>query len=79
MTPEELANAPDPDASLWTVEEVRRYLRVSRSWVYGAAARGEIPSLRIGGLLRFDPDAVRAWAHRAPSAPIPLPRPRGAR
>jgi excisionase family DNA binding protein len=76
MTPEELANAPAMDEALWTVEEVRAYLRVSRSWVYGAAARGELPSLRIGGLLRFAPDTVRAWARRGPTALIPLPRPR---
>jgi excisionase family DNA binding protein len=76
MTPEELANAPGPDDALWTVEEVRGYLRVSRSWVYGAAARGELPSLRIGGLLRFDPQVVRAWARAEPGTVLQLPRAR---
>ncbi|MGA7124091.1 MAG: helix-turn-helix domain-containing protein [Polyangiaceae bacterium] len=51
---------PSPDV-LWTVDDVARYLRVSRSWVYHRAEGGELPCLRIGGLLRFDPDAVRAF------------------
>ena len=39
-----------------------RYLQASRSWVYQKAEAGIIPCLRIGGLLRFEPDAVRAFA-----------------
>ncbi len=48
--------------SLWTVAEVAAYLRVSRSWVYHRAAAGLLPCLRIGALLRFEPDAIRAYA-----------------
>lgn len=47
---------------LWTWREVADYLRASRSWVYKAAEAGTLPSLRIGGLLRFDPAAVKAFA-----------------
>jgi predicted DNA-binding transcriptional regulator AlpA len=57
-----------PEA-LWTVQDVVSFLRVSRSWVYGKALSGELPSLRIGGLLRFDPGAIRAWA-LGPSARV---------
>jgi antitoxin HigA-1 len=35
---------------------------VSRSWVYHRAEAGLLPHLRVGGLLRFDPDVVRAFA-----------------
>jgi len=48
--------------TLWDVRDVARYLKASVSWVYKAAERGELPSLRVGGLLRFDPGAVRAFA-----------------
>lgn len=50
------------DETLWTAREVARYLRASRSWVYQKAEGGTLPSLHIGGLLRFDPVQVRAFA-----------------
>jgi excisionase family DNA binding protein len=46
---------------LITVKELMRLLGVSRSWVYDAAARGIIPSIRVGSMLRFDMSAIRAW------------------
>ena len=49
-------------SSLWTVAEVGAYLRVSRSWVYHRAAAGLLPCLRVGALVRFDPDTIRAYA-----------------
>lgn len=47
---------------LWDVRDVAGYYKVSRSWVYQQAESGVLPCLRIGGLLRFDPVAVRAFA-----------------
>jgi len=47
---------------LWTWREVATALKVSRSWVYAKAESGVLPSLRIAGLLRFDPIAVRRFA-----------------
>ena len=47
---------------LWAAADVANYLRVSRSWVYQRAEAGELPCLRMGGLLRFDPETVRAYA-----------------
>jgi excisionase family DNA binding protein len=52
---------------LWTWREVARALKVSRSWVYAKAERGELPSLRVGGLLRFDPSEVRRFATSLPT------------
>lgn len=46
---------------LITVKELMRLLGVSRSWVYDAAARGIIPSIRVGSMLRFDMCAIRGW------------------
>ena len=48
--------------SLWTVADVATYLRVSRSWVYHRSAAGMLPCLRVGALLRFEPDVIRAYA-----------------
>ena len=61
MGPSELENGASPD-TLWDANDVARYLRASRSWVYQKAEAGLLPYLRIGGLLRFDPVAIRAWA-----------------
>jgi excisionase family DNA binding protein len=41
-----------------------RYLGTSRSWVYDAAKRGDIPSIRLGnpaGPLRFVEADIEAW------------------
>jgi excisionase family DNA binding protein len=60
--------------SLWTPKDVAEYLRASRSWVYQRAEAGDLPCLRLGGLLRFDPEAIRAWVkgreHGATVTPI---------
>lgn len=48
--------------ALWNVRDVATYLKASRSWVYQKAESGELPSLRICGLLRFDPNTIRDWA-----------------
>jgi excisionase family DNA binding protein len=50
------------DHQLWNTNDVARYLRVSRSWVYHRAEAGLLPLRRVGGLLRFDPAAIRAFA-----------------
>ncbi len=47
---------------LWTTKEVAAFLRVSRSWVYHQAEAGLIPCMRVGSLLRYDPDAIRRFA-----------------
>ncbi|TMB31807.1 MAG: helix-turn-helix domain-containing protein [Deltaproteobacteria bacterium] len=48
--------------TLWDARDVARYLKASVSWVYKAAERRELPCIRVGGLLRFDPGAVRVFA-----------------
>lgn len=47
---------------LWDANDVARYLKVSRSWVYQRAESGLLRCVRIGGLLRFDQDTVRTFA-----------------
>lgn len=63
-------SAIEPEA-LWDACDVARYLKASRSWVYQKAEAGLLPSLRIGGLLRFDPPTIRAFARgELPSARV---------
>jgi excisionase family DNA binding protein len=52
----------DQPPELWDANDVARYLKVSRSWVYQRAKAGLLPCLRLGGLLRFDPEKVRSFA-----------------
>ncbi len=62
---------------LWTVPDVAGYLGVSVSWVYQHVAAGDLPYRRIGGLVRFFPEDVRAYARgeRPGGAPVvPLRR-----
>ena len=47
--------------TLWDAIDVSRYLKVSRNWVYQQADAGTLPSIRMGGLRRFDPDKIRAF------------------
>ena len=56
------------EQTLWDVRDVAGYLKASVSWVYKAAERGDLPCIRIGGLLRFDAAAIRAFAGGASDA-----------
>ncbi len=49
---------------LWTVRDVAEYLRVSTSLVYKKSEAGLLPCVRMGPLVRFEPDEVRRWALR---------------
>src|SRR5690348_11759819 len=58
--------------TLWTAVDVARYLKVSRSWVYHRAEAGLLPYLRVGGLLRFEPEAIRRAVREEASRTAPL-------
>lgn len=44
---------------LWSAQDVARFLGVHRNWVYLQAEAGSLPCVRIGGLVRFDPEIIR--------------------
>jgi excisionase family DNA binding protein len=48
-------------------------LRIKRSTLYAWAEQGTIPYLKLGRLLRFDPDEIEAWlqTHRHEAIPEP--------
>ncbi|HZZ86682.1 MAG TPA: helix-turn-helix domain-containing protein [Anaeromyxobacteraceae bacterium] len=52
---------PNEPFGLWTAEDVARWAKTSRSWVYQHAAAGLIPCIKVGGLLRFEPQAVKKF------------------
>ena len=58
---------------LWSVEDVATYLDVSTSWVYNAAASGNLPVVRVGSLLRFNRDAIIEWVRGGEVASVTLP------
>jgi excisionase family DNA binding protein len=47
--------------SMMTAHQVAELLGVHENWVYDQAASGELPSYKIGGTRRFDPDELRGW------------------
>lgn len=47
---------------LWTVAQTAKFLQVSTSWVYRSVERGELPHLKLGGLVRFQPSDIRNHA-----------------
>lgn len=71
-TPHAVASpAPEPDietTDLLKPADVARRLKVSRSWVYDAAADRRLPSIRLGapdGPLRFVPADLEQWIEDA--------------
>jgi excisionase family DNA binding protein len=55
--------------TLWDARDVARYLKVSRSWVYQKAEAGLLPYLKVGGLVRFEPERIREFAHASEGGP----------
>lgn len=69
----------------WTFEQTRRDLRVSEAHLRALVAKRMVPHHRVGDLVRFQPDVLRAWkaaggtdAHRPPAV-VAVPRFSGAR
>lgn len=62
--------------SMMSARQVAELLGVHENWVYDQAVSGELPSYKIGGTRRFDPDELRGWIadHREPDNGRQLPR-----
>jgi len=46
---------------LMTIREAAEFLKVSRSYLYQATRRGEVPVMRLGRSLRFSRETLSAW------------------
>lgn len=55
------------------VAEIAKLLGVTPQHIYKMAARGAIPSFRISGSVRFDPDDVATWL-QGKQTPVVAPR-----
>jgi excisionase family DNA binding protein len=62
--------------SMMSARQVAELLGVHENWVYDQAVSGELPSYKIGGTRRFDPDELRGWIadHREPENGRQIPR-----
>jgi excisionase family DNA binding protein len=56
------------DESLITVKEVADYLKLKEQTVYLLARQNKIPSLKVGGSLRFKKSQIDAWLAAAPKS-----------
>lgn len=54
----------DHGTGLWDARAVAQYLGTSVSWVYRQAETGALPSVRIGGLVRFEPTRIAEYVAR---------------
>lgn len=52
----------DVSDALWRIGDVARYLRLSRNTVRRRMRDSDLPFRRIGGVIRFLPAEVEAWA-----------------
>ena len=50
--------------SLLTIDELSQWLKVKKQTIYIWASKDEIPSYKVGGKRRFDPDEIRKWLKR---------------
>jgi len=58
------------DGELLTLPDVARWLCLSRSSIYYLVERRRIPFIRVGGVLRFTRDDIRAFLARGRVEPI---------
>ena len=61
--PGEAPGGEGQDLQMITPEEAAKLLRVSKRQVYRLVERGDIPSLRLGGCIRFDKPTLVGWVH----------------
>jgi excisionase family DNA binding protein len=59
-----------PAQPLLKAEDVAERLAISRDRVYRLVERGDLPAVRIGLQLRFEPEAIDTWIaeHRETAA-----------
>jgi len=54
---------PEPITNLWCIDEVSRYLAISKDTIYGwRKTHYGPPAIKIGKHLRWRPEGVIAWA-----------------
>src|SRR5512135_2835219 len=57
----DLASRIEARKSAWTVDDLALLLEMSPKTLYKMAKSGNIPAIRIGGMIRFDPALTAEW------------------
>jgi excisionase family DNA binding protein len=58
---------------LLTIRDLSHQLQIKTSTLYAWAAQGKIPSRKIHGLLRFDPQEIERWLASFGKTALPSP------
>ena len=60
------------DDTIFDVDELVAYLKVSKQWIYERTHLKEIPHLKMGGQLRFRKRDIDRWlnAYNVPALPV---------
>ncbi len=61
------------NSDMMTVLEVAAYLRISRDLAYELIARGELPHLRLGRVIRVPRFGLEQWIARTAGLPLTAP------
>jgi excisionase family DNA binding protein len=59
------------DQLLLTVPETAKLLRISRNLAYELVARGELPAVRLGRVIRIPRGALNDWVKASASGHVP--------
>lgn len=46
---------------LLTLDQVCERLKLKKSFIYDMTSRSQIPHIKVGRLIRFDPDEIDKW------------------
>lgn len=46
---------------LLTLDQICEKLKVKRSFIYDLTSRSQIPYIKVGRLIRFDPEEIDKW------------------
>lgn len=55
------SNPRSAEPTMWRAKDLAAFLQVSVSWVYKHTEAGDIPYHRKHGVVRYEPDEIRAW------------------
>jgi len=57
-----------------TINQIARYLQVSKEKIYKLCQKGKMPASKIGGQWRFKKDTVDQWAESLSNQPAKMKR-----
>lgn len=63
-----------PPDKLWTVDDVADFCRVRPSVVQYWVRNTDIPAIRLGRQIRFDPQTIREWVEGQSRGIFPIRR-----